>query len=567
MAGIAGQPTPKPSDLKPQDPYAELDAMAAPAGKDPYAELDAMDAVPQQQEQPMGQRVAEVAADWAPAVGGLAGGIAGSMAGGVGAIPGAAAGGAIGQSVRRLIEINLLGKGADSTVGQELKDVGVTGAVEGGSQLVGGAIGKAGGKLVAKFGPKVAAAVADSAEAPLNYVKSYINTAREKIEKPVLDFIMSKGTQLTPEASGDAAKSLLKQNIQQKYGPFIQAYADLDQVSKALPLQDATRLKFTDGLKNQAMELSSDAQRVVRNFAEKFNAADNGARFSQEIGSLQDAIDGAYKNGANNLGKTLSEIKTKAVGYFEGETTKLAARVSAGKATPQEMQFLDQVMKTRGIQDDPVKYAKSLAKDYLTSKDKITKDYSAFRSFLEDVGEQVKVKPKQGPAGFIHAIEDVPSEKLIEKMFDPKNAAALRRMKAETPEVFDEVVKSKVTQLVQKSSPDGVLDLKSFRKEVLSLPPNTRSMLMSGSDLKNLNRVVDSPRLKSLASLEKAGENSIVKLVGNIVEASRLAGESTVRGAAKAANTTAGRQAVGKAAIGTGNALVNAFKPPEPDPQ
>lgn len=44
MAGISGQPTPKPSDLPAPSgsPYSELDAVATPPPKDNYAELDAL---------------------------------------------------------------------------------------------------------------------------------------------------------------------------------------------------------------------------------------------------------------------------------------------------------------------------------------------------------------------------------------------------------------------------------------------------------------------------------------------------------------------------------------------
>lgn len=563
MAGISGQPTPNPKDLKSPvpsptpDPYSQLDQMEA--GSDPYASLDALEAKASAPPEEQDQSMMESAVEYLPAAGGIAGSIAGSMAGGVGAIPGAALGGAAGQSLKRLIEINFLNKGTENTQAQELKDVGVTGAIEGASQLVGAGMAKIGGKVaMSKFGQKIGGMVADAAETPLRYVKAAADEAREKIQKPVLEFLASKGTKLTGEQAGDAAKNLLKENIKGKYGPFIQAYADLDQVSKALPIQDVTRYKFTEGLKAQAMDLSSDSQKVVRSFAEKFNAADNGAKFSQEIGALQDVIDGAYKNGATNLATALKEVKTKAVGYLEGETTKLAARVSAGKATPQEMQFLSQVMQKRGIQDDPVKYAKSLAKDYLTSKDKIAKEYSAFRSFLEDVGEQVKVKPKHGPMSFIDAIDDVPSEKLIEKMFDPKNAAALRRMQKETPEVFEQVTKSKITQLMQKASPDGNLDLAAFRKEVLKLPPSTRSLLMGPDDLKMLNKVVDNPRLKSLDSLENSGTNTVVKLIGNILEASRTVG---AKAAKDAANSPTVRQLGGKGVIKGGEGLYQMMKP------
>ncbi len=575
MAGIPNQPTGKPGSVPtpvPQTSALDAYADAPPKGGsalDSYADAAPAPEAAAPAEPSFGQRAAEVAADWAPAVGGVMGGIGGAAFGPVGAVGGAAVGGALGQQYREFIETQILGKPALDQE-QSALATGKAALTEGAGQAAGLGIAKAGSKIAAsKFGQKAAAAIADAAEVPLNYLKTTIQGVRDKITEPVTKLIAEKGTSLTAEGSGDAVKSLLKDNIKAKYGPFVQAYGDLDAVAKTVPLDGAVRQGFTNDLRKWGTEnLAGDSLRTVKKFAGSLDTAASGTQFESVLGQIADARQVALQSGATKQAAVLKQLQNKAEDFMELETTKLAARIQAGKATPQEISFLDQIVKSRGIQEpDPTKYAKSLANDYLKAKDKIKSDYAGFRSFLEDVGEQTKVKStKRGPMRFLDEIDDVPSEKLVERMFDPKNAAALRRMQKETPEVFDQVARAKMSQIVQKSSPNGKLDLQAFRAEVHKVPDATRAILFKPDDMRIITQTVDNPRLKKLAALENVGSNSVVKLIGNIVEAGRITGGVAAKGVGKAAASPAGRQVTGKAALTMGQQFLNAFTPQGQEP-
>lgn len=93
----------------------------------------------------------DTAVDWLPsvagAVGGIVGGIGGTVAGmGVGGVPGAVGGatlgGAAGEAAKELVNA-ARGKPSPTTATEAAKNMGVQGAIQGGSELVGAGVGKA----------------------------------------------------------------------------------------------------------------------------------------------------------------------------------------------------------------------------------------------------------------------------------------------------------------------------------------------------------------------------------------------------------------------------------------
>ena len=551
MAAIQGQPAPKPESLKEPVPgdaaekeaddfLAQFSAPSVPESADTIEADQFLASLPQGEVQPAEQEFQSPFYTSAlPTVGGLIGGIAGGLGGGLpGAVGGAALGAAGGQSWRDLIETNILGK-KQKTSDETIKDIVETATVEGAGQLIGAGVAKGAGI--------VARSASNYISAPIkNYMSNAIKMAKESIEGPLTKLLFNKSTHLNTEQAGDAIKSLLKENIKTKYGTFVQAYSDLDAVTKSIPIDDVARKGFIRELKGWATEsLGGDNLKLVNKFAGELDSVINGKQLDDVIGQINDAKDMAFRSGAGKQGAILQELADRASDFLEGRSTDLAMRISSGNANQAELQFLNTIVRQRGIQEpDPTKYIKNIAKDYLNSKEKLKSDYSGFKDFLRDVAEQTKVKiNKKGPMTFINAVDNVPSEKLVEKMFDPKNAAALRKMQAETPEVFDMVTKSKLSQMIQKSSLSGDLDLKALRTEILKLPPSTRSMLFSADEFKMLNQVVMNPRLQRISMLQKAGDNMVSRWTQDLMTAVGIGVEQL---GGKSAPATVLRQAIGE---------------------
>jgi hypothetical protein len=587
VAAIKNQPAPKPSQIG--SPVPNEDALAAfnaaadelAASVPPPANAEAMQAFEQSAAPAPSQEVTPnpgimgTIADYAPVAGGIVGGIIGTPAdvftGPVGTAVGAGLGAYAGHGLKRLIETNVFNKPVESFANEAEKAANEAifnaAATYTGEKAIAGASKAIGAAAKTELGQQAVEGISKLAAAPLKWMKQTIAEAGEKLTAPLLKVIAEKTTNLDANAAGAQVKNLLVKNINEKYGAFKNAYGTLDNVTTALPLKDEARRGFTQDLKSWVTESfpsSSDKGRMVTKFANDIDASNTGAHFKSVIGDIRDAKAVAFKNGATEQGKFLAALENKANDFYEAQITGLAKRVSKGVASPEELNAFNQMVAATGgeaaagvtttgaqgafarVSQDP-KALKKVATDYLEAADKIKNDYAGFRSFLSDVGEQAKIKAERlGPMSFLSKLDEVPSEKLMERMFDPKNADALRVMAKETPEVFEQVVKSKMNNLIAKASPDGVLDLPMLRKEIYKLPEASRNILMKSDELKVMNEVLNNPRLARIQQLDKLGDTAILKWAKDVAEVTRTVGAAAGK---KVINSPAGSQAVGRPVI------------------
>lgn len=584
MAGQSGQPAPKPSQLPSPVPNEDPGLDNFDPGLDGF-DTGALDSaeLPVPEDRGMfdvsAQGLAQGALDALPTIGGMVGGGLGFAAGGgagilggpaapatipagayAGGVAGAAAGGALGYTLKTEIEKALFGQ-------QPSRDqyyTGLAGAAtdQATGEAIGMGLGQVAGKIAkSKAGKAAGEWVAEKISGPASYMKNMIEERVGEVTKPLMEVLGRKTTPLNTEQSGDVIKQLFTNNIKQRYGKFIDAYDGLDAVAKSVPFTDKSRYNFTQKIKSDALEkLGGDDLRIVRKFADQIDSVGNGAQIDNIAKQIRDASRQAYQTGATSRSKMLKDLADQVDDFLESETTKLAKKVSTGEASPAEVAVIQQMMQQRGIQDDPIKYAKSVAKDYLTNRDTVREEYRVFKSFLEDVGEQAKLRSNgAGPTRFLNDLNDIPSEKLVERMFDPKNAAALRRMQTATPEVFDQVVKSKMSEIMRTSSPEGKLDIKAVRKAINKLPPSTRNFLMKSDEMKIMDAVLDDPKIKRLENLEKLGANFLDRWGGSLAELSGVATEKAVEGGAGVLQRKVPQQIVGRGVRKTGSSLVEAF--------
>lgn len=492
-----------------------------------------------------------------PTVGGVVGGITGTLAGaglgGVGAIPGGVAGAGLGEAAgeayRDIIETQFLGKPQRS--GEEVATaVGKAAAIGAGSQLIGEGIVKALG-TAAKLIPK------ESYEPIASWASNMVKNAKAKIEGPALKILAERGTQMNTREAGDAVKTSLRQGIEQKYAPFIESYKAMDDISKSLPIRDEARRDFTQKLKAWALsDLSRDNYKVVAKIADDIDAANNGLQLEDLAMSLSGDASAQYGRLNAPMGKFYSDLAGRIDDFLEVQTEGLAKKVLKGKATPEEMNFFTQIAQQRGIPPEEItKYPKQLANDFLKGKAKIDSDYAGYKAFLEDVGEQTKTKMrKYNTKSLLNRIDEVPSEQLVERMFQEKNSAALLKMKEQSPEVFDIVQKTKMTDIMRRASPEGKLDVKEAWSLLNKMPVSTRRLLVNDDEMSLLLKTGTSPKLRRIEALQKASDGMIANWIKNLYTATELgveAGAQTVRkspalqSAAKYGVGTVGQRLVG----------------------
>ncbi len=511
----------------------------------------ALDAFMSKQESPQqfpGEGYVRGALEALPAAGAVVGGAAAAAAGGIpslglGAAPaavvGAAGGGVAGTSLRDYLKSAIFNEGPQSRE-EQYKNLAAGGIQEATNQMGGAAVGKvaelaspiakkaffkgveiaAGGNVPPDVlehyikAPAMVKAMAlqSGGEVPVaaNMVREGMQTAINQtvgdLERPAMEMLTRRASPLTDRETGDSIKSLIKGNIDQRYGKFKEAYQNLGEISKSVPIADESRHAFGEGLSNWAIEefpQSSKSYGVVKRYQDAFQASNNGAQFESVIRDLKDEASVAYRSGEFRKAEMLQKLQDKATGFLEDQTTSLAKRIQMGKASPQEAQFASAMAQQRGLPpEEGLKYTKNLAKDYLANKDAVRNDYAAFKSFMEDTVEQTKVRGSgRSTINFLDKMDSVPSEKLVERMMDPKNSRALQTMKRETPEVFQSISDYKVKKLVENASPDGNLDLGKFHSDIMKLQPEIRHLLFAPEDLQALQATVSNPRYVKINEL------------------------------------------------------------------
>lgn len=544
-AFMSGQKTAATSAGAAMSASAPAASGSTPAAAGSDTQLDAFmsqqnaAAAPQSPTSMTGSGMVQGALNAIPTVAAVGGGALSAVAGPE-AIPfGAAAGGIAGASLKSFLEKMLLNKDP-GTRGQFYSGLAKEGAEQGTGAMLGEA-GAAAAPAVLNIGKKAFLEAAErTTNVPGDIIKNYFN-APERVknlavkyggdvpsaanamrldfnqaitqtqgdmEKPALAVMADRTTQLSPAQTGDLVKKQVTDNVTQRYQPFIQAYKDLDAVAKTVPLADESRISFGNKLVNWATDefpQGSGQWRTVKNYKDMFQASNTGSQFNSVIGSLQDDITAAYQAGKTKEGAFLVDLKDRAQGFLDDQVTSLATRLQRGTASPGEAQFLEQLGTQRGLQgEDLSKYAKSLASDYLKSKDTINADYSGFKSFMDDLTGQTKIKGR-GTADFLQNLQAMPSEKLVAKMLDPQNSAALATMKQETPEVFKSIADAKVKQLAEKSMTEhGLLDVPTFQAQIMKLPQDTRNLIFSPQELKAIDGVVNSPKYQRFNQLREA---------------------------------------------------------------
>jgi hypothetical protein len=210
MAGIPGQPEPRPSDLKDTADSLLNDS----AGPNTAAGLLNDNPAPAGYHGP-GAGLIKGTSDALPLIGAATGGVIGGLAtlNPLGAVGGAMAGGIAGQSLRSSIESKVFAnepKSRSEFYGGLLEK----GAQAGENELTGMLMPKA-FQLAAetKYGKAAAQWISSAAAEPMSYVKGLVSKAREGVEAPFLSIINNKTSEMNTEQAATTIKQMITKDF------------------------------------------------------------------------------------------------------------------------------------------------------------------------------------------------------------------------------------------------------------------------------------------------------------------------------------------------------------------
>jgi hypothetical protein len=365
--------------------------------------------------------------------------------------------------------------------------------------------------------------IPDAASAIRMKLNESIKTTKDLIEKPALQVVAPRvqsptnpGELLNAQEAGDTVRAAIEQDIMTKHGPFMQAYDAIDKVKAVTPIEDEARRGFTEGLQafGNKFQHSPEKMKLAMEFKDKFNAASDGQAFDEVIDDLSEQINVAFSSGrAKSTAPFLTEMRDRAETFVKGRVESIARRVSEGRATPHEMNTIQEMIKARGINEpDPAKYAKVIARNYLKGEAKVSADYADFSRYMEDMSGATKVKKTSGAFTLIRDIKRLPSEKLIERMADTKNAEALSKLADNNPMAFNQVANFKLARIAEKHMSAEGLDIVKFHDEVAKLPAGFRSIIMKPEEMNAIKSVVNDKRYVQLNDLVKHSSSMLDSL-------------------------------------------------------
>ena len=134
--------------------------------------------------------------------------------------------------------------------------------------------------------------------------------------------------------------------------------------------------------------------------------------------------------------------------------------------------------------------AKEMAKNMVKEYRQVKKDYRELKKIMASLGQDQKLGRKVGTEmGLAETLGKIPNEKLVQKMFDPKNVDGLARLKQNFPDVYETLVtqfKSQVYQDALNNKNFNPLNVLKFINDEKKISAKTRQMLFSPEELKRL---------------------------------------------------------------------------------
>lgn len=249
-------------------------------------------------------------------------------------------------------------------------------------------------------------------------------------------------TELSPFQRGQTIKDQIQNAVDDIYAPLKEQYANRAAYGEHIALPDAARLKQYDSLieLSQKFEKASpETAGVVRGAAEgllRQDTVNDLDEYLKILGQKQRAARIAQDHyTANALGNTIESLNDFSVGQI----------AKAGKS----------------LQSEGAEHAEAIASDIVNEHKALKAKYAEFKNILGDLASDSKLGKRATTAGGIEdVLESIPNEKLVDKMFDPKNSAGLSRLQEKFPDVFRTVVNGKKADLLAsaKDNPKSLLD-------------------------------------------------------------------------------------------------------------
>lgn len=437
-----------------------------------------------------------------PMVGGLLGGVLGAPAGPVGMGGGAALGAAGGKALENIIEAQFFDQ--DKTRSQLWTDPAKEAAFELGSlgvaQMAGGAKGllrkgyeaatkpfrkmatpiKEGGEELIKAGERIGveptrgmltgeatiqrteSALAQSPTSAGQEVLSRLEDVDKGLLRASEEALSAGKTPLTKIQMAEQARKAMGSKIEKAFEPAAKVYERI-----------ASETPYVDVAKKGMKAISKN----IKNLPYAKIVGSQESAFAKQIGKNLDKIKtlDELRNLRSYVGKQLSDPNVS-------HTMKQTAGEIYGRLSRAEQRAItrEAIKAARNA-----KHGQTLAGEMIREIKDANKVYSRVSKDLQSLAQKIGMKRPKNYADFMRNLEQIPDEKFMDKFFNPNNIKALKEFQSQFPEAFDQIRKSRIADVYEKSLTKGEVSIPKLLNRVKRMTPEARKLIFGeGSDQK-----------------------------------------------------------------------------------
>jgi hypothetical protein len=287
--------------------------------------------------------------------------------------------------------------------------------------------------------------------------------------------IFGDGGPIDAYEAGAAIKNHIQDTVDKIYSPIRDMYQDIQNHYGAVELtkngQKELAERLIDKSKNYGA-VGSDERKLIESYADRSlqqTTAKEMDELTKEVGAKRRD---AYAARDTSTAKALGEIQEEMRSFQKDQMVARAKEIGGAEGE---------------------KLAKKLIDDHRAAD----KMYADFKDTLSDLATEGRLGKKMKTHGAVEeTLDAIPNEKMVDKLFDKKNADGLKRLKERFPETYEVLIQHKKSDLLQRalsSSQGGVVEPDLILKELYGnkskqgLSKQIKDVMFSPEELKKLD--------------------------------------------------------------------------------
>lgn len=316
------------------------------------------------------------------------------------------------------------------------------------------------------------------AQAPTKFgemVRTEIKPTFKRIQEQA-GKILEEQSDKTSAVVGDEIKSAMISRIHEMYDPVRALYDDIGMSTGAISITPEFRSKIVKNIDEWATtntlrgsEPRNAAKFVMDNMSEDIDMPlDKIKAIASDLGGRANA---AKISGKTSESMLIKDLQNKVNGFYERQLRRVAIEEAATKPEGQEI-------------------GRQLIADVRSAK----KGYRELMKFIEDISGEAKLGKIRGVSQFLDKIEDIPSEKLAEKLFDKKSVRSLNFFRQQFPDQFDAVRRVEIAKIRNKAKENStsgseLINVKKLAKATEGYSKEALEILLGPESVRSLKNL------------------------------------------------------------------------------